>query len=77
MEIYEQQLMDKARELSKEAAKIASEIVNLECYKIILEIKAVIEDDSLDDPECFEKIEEIITVFEKHGLGCDFRHDFG
>ena len=77
MEIYEQQLMDKARELSKEAAKIASEIVNLECYKIILEIKAVIEDDSLDDPECFEKIEEIMTVFEKQGLGCDFRHDFG
>lgn len=77
MEVYEQILMNKARELLREANKLGSQMVELECYRILLEIKAVIEDEKLDDPECFERIEDILTVFERHGIACDFRHDFG
>lgn len=53
------------------------EIIELECYKVLQKIKAVIEDDSLEDPECFYKIEEIVTIFEKMGSDGGVRHDFG
>ena len=77
MEVYEQILMNKALELSTGAKELASQMVELECYRILLEIKEVIENEKLDDPECFERIEDILTVFERHGIACDFRHDFG
>ena len=59
---------------------VESEIAALlekECYKILMEIKAVLEDDSLDDKDCFEKIENIVSIFENAGIGCGTRHDFG
>jgi len=40
-------------------------------------IKAVIEDDSLEDRDCFIKIEEIVSAFEDIGSTCGPRHDFG
>ncbi len=51
-------------------------IVKLECYKALQEIKAIIEDKSLDDGDCFMRIEQIVCLFE--GLGSDGgdRHDF-
>ena len=54
-----------------------SKIVENECYQALQKIKAVIEDDSLDDPECFEKIEQIVCVLESISSGGGFRHDFG
>ena len=42
-----------------------------------LQIKAIIEDDRLNDSECFQKIEEIIRAFEEIGSGGGIRHDFG
>ena len=47
------------------------------CYQTLKKIKAIIEDDSLDDPECFAKIEQIVRVFEDIGSDGGFRHDFG
>lgn len=55
----------------------ATSIVELECYKALDKIKAVISDDSLEDYECFAKIEEIIRVFESLKSSCNLRHDFG
>lgn len=55
----------------------AKEIVELECYRALQRIKAVIEDDSLNDSECFAKIEEIVCVFEELGSSGGARHDFG
>ena len=40
-------------------------------------IKAIIEDDSLEDKECFRKIEEIVCAFEEIGSNGGSRHDFG
>lgn len=55
----------------------AKEIIEMECYLALQKIKAIIEDDDLEDDECFIKIEEIVRLFE--GLGSDRgnRHDFG
>lgn len=47
------------------------------CYQAICEIKAVLEDDSLDDSECFMRIERIVCVLEELGLDAGTRHDFG
>ena len=55
----------------------AKEIVELECYRALRKIKAIIQDDSLEDSECFMKIEEIILTFEKIGSDGGVRHDFG
>ena len=49
----------------------------LECYKALERIKGVLQDNSLDDAECFAKIEEIVCVFEALGGTGGGRHDFG
>ena len=55
----------------------AAEIVEGECYKALQKIKAIIENDALDDAECFERIEEVVCVFEEMGSSGGGRHDFG
>ena len=50
-------------------------IVESECYTMLEQIQSVLMDDSLDDQDCFLKIEEIICAFEKHKLSVGFRHD--
>ena len=37
-------------------------------------IRRILNDDALDDPECFQKIEKILTVLESNWLGST-RHD--
>ena len=54
-----------------------SKIVEGECYKTLERIIAIIKDDTLEDNECFLKIEEIVCAFEKIGVDCGHRHDFG
>ena len=53
------------------------EIVNLKSYKALEKIKDIIRDDTLQDKECFMKIEEIICLLEDLGIDCGNRHDFG
>lgn len=48
-----------------------------ECYIVLERIKAVLEDDSLEDKDCFERIERIVCLFEEIGSDCGARHDFG
>lgn len=55
----------------------ASSIIESECMQIVKKIQAIIANDSLDDPECFIRVEEIVSVLETHGIDCGTRHDFG
>ncbi len=52
-------------------------MVELRSYQALQKIKEILEDDTLSDKECFWKIEEIVTVFERMGSGAGNRHDFG
>ena len=54
-----------------------TKIVELECYKALSKIKAILENDTLADSECFQQIEEIVCAFEELGSGGSSRHDFG
>lgn len=47
-----------------------------ECYRALCEIRSVLEDVSLDDENCFMKIERIIRVYEERGVFCGRRHDY-
>lgn len=55
----------------------SNQIIEMECYNALKKIKAIIEDESLEDSECFMKIEEIVCLFEQLGSGGGNRHDFG
>ena len=74
-----------AQYLSQENAQIifpnlqldAKEITQLQCYHALCKIKAIIQDDTLDDSECFMKIEQIVCALEKTGSSGGTRHDFG
>ena len=54
-----------------------TKVVELECYKALGKIKAILEDDAFADSECFQQIEEIVCTFEELGSGGGNRHDFG
>lgn len=48
-----------------------------ECYRALAEIRDVIRDDTLNDEDCFLKIEKIVSIYEEIGSGGGGRHDFG
>lgn len=81
MELYEEILTKSVVDCINEAfesKKIdADEIVQAESYKALRKIKNIIENDALEDTECFAKIEEIVRVFESIGSDGGNRHDFG
>lgn len=55
---------------------ILTSIIENKCYKILLQIKETLNDETLLDEDCFFKIENILNTLEEHGVFCD-RHDFG
>ena len=71
--------------LSQENAQIvfpdlqlnAAEIIELQCYQTLCKIRQILQDESLDDQNCFERIEQIVCEFEAIGSSCGNRHDFG
>ena len=51
-------------------------IVESSCYQTLLWIQEIVHDESLDDAECFQRIEEIVCAYEAIGSGGGNRHDF-
>ena len=45
--------------------------------RALLKIWDILADDSMDDPECFQRIEAIVHLMEDLGIPCGGRHDFG
>lgn len=82
MELYKEILIEA---LSRSQLEISisnleidvKQIVESRCYNALQKIKAIIEDDSLEDADCFNKIEEIILILEEIGSSGGTRHDFG
>ena len=50
--------------------------VELVCYRVLREIREILKNDRLSDTDCFEKIEEMVCLFEQIGSDCGNRHDF-
>ena len=75
MELYEEILLEKLQ-LTLDPALI-EKIVHDELYQALLKIKKIVENDLLDDRECFMRIEQIVCTLEALGSGGGTRHDFG
>ena len=78
MKLYQEILAQEfANSLSVELQDDLQKIVEMKCYQALEEIKKVLDDETLDDPECFHKIEKIVCIFEVMGSDGGSRHDFG
>ena len=55
----------------------AQELVGAASYGALIGIQHILKDDTLNDEECFYKIEKIVRIFENMGSDCGNRHDFG
>lgn len=80
MELYQEVLKNILLEQNGDnlyMQSILNDLVEMKCYQALKKIKEIIDDDRLDDKECFMKIEEIICVLEELGSGGGTRHDFG
>lgn len=51
-------------------------LVELKSYALLEEIKLIIQNEALNDNECFLKIEEIINLFQRNNIDTGLRHDF-
>ena len=52
----------------------STKLIDSVCFNAIMEISRFLADDKLDDFSC---VEEIVSLFEKIGVSCGGRHDFG
>lgn len=78
MELYHKILAEYFAEYGNLDEKInAAEIVCDRCYQALRRIKQILEYDSLEDPERFWRIEEIVNTLEELGTDAGTRHDFG
>lgn len=79
-EILIQVLSEKIADIILEHISInidADQLVQETCYQTLQRIKTIVEDDTLDDPECFHRIEKIVCTLEERNISTGSRHDFG
>ena len=75
-EILAEALRGRELEVTIKGADVQA-VVSGACYRALERIQAILKDDSLTDPECFQRIEAIVRVYEDLGSGAGSRHDFG
>lgn len=77
MELYEKILYEAiAKDMIPGIQIDLTQLVESRCYRVIEEIYDIVADDTLDDSECFERIEAIVCALERLGIGGGGRHDF-
>jgi len=77
MDLYEEMLLKHILSLNGKENLGPEDFVHDAAYQALKQIKLILEDDQLDDPECFWRIEQIVRVFEELGSNAGNRHDFG
>ena len=77
MELYEQILREAiAQDVIPRLRIDPVQLIEARCYQAILRIYQIIGDETLEDPDCFHRIEEIVTTLDRLGIGGGGRHDF-
>ena len=77
MKLHEQILCEIiAREVIPALHIDAAKLVEMRCYQTIRRIHEIVSDDALDDAQCFQRVEEIVTALDDLGIGGGGRHDF-
>ena len=60
----------------EEKQSLLAELIQNRACQALEDIRKVLDDDRLDDPTCFYRIEEIVKIYEKAGSNGGSRHDF-
>ena len=77
MELYQEMILKHILSTNRREKQSAENFVHDTAYQALMQIKLIREEDQLDDPECFWRIEKIVRVFEELGSNAGNRHDFG
>lgn len=77
MELYQEIIWKVLEENVFRPSPNMEKIVMSRCYQALERIRTVLSDETLDDVECFQKIEEIVCIYELLGSHGGNRHDFG
>ncbi|MBE6008213.1 MAG: hypothetical protein E7235_03325 [Lachnospiraceae bacterium] len=76
LEIIEDFLKKEIMEYCKNNNYDFAKIVENNSYQLLDMVRRIIRDDSLDDNECFNKIEKIVRLFEENGINTGSSHNF-
>ena len=60
----------------EEKQSLLAELMDSAACRTLEEIREVLDDERLDDQNCFQRIEEIVRLYEKLGSNGGSRHDF-
>lgn len=77
MDLYQELWLKHILSLDGKDNLSSKDFVHDTAYQALKQIKLILEDDQLDDSECFWRIEQIVRVFEDLGSNAGNRHDFG
>lgn len=78
MELYHQIITEHLARSGAIAVHIdANSIAENVCYRALRQIREILANPALSDPECFDRIEQIICVLEELRSDAGSRHDFG
>ena len=83
MDFYESLLYNFSEKLraavtpsDEEKQSLLAELMDSAACRTLEEIREVLDDERLDDQNCFQRIEEIVRLYEKWGSNGGSRHDF-
>lgn len=76
-ELYEDILEELAAIIIEKLRVDPADLIELASYRALQRIQAIVRDNSLDDTQCFYKIEKIISTLEELGSDGGSRHEFG
>lgn len=77
LKILEKTLAEHGAAVTISGGEEMERLMRERCVQALREIREVLDDDTLDDPECFQRIERIVEIYEALGAGGGSRHDFG
>lgn len=60
----------------EEKHSLLAELMDSAACRALEDIRTVLDDDRLDDPNCFWRIEKIVKIYEQIGSNAGSRHDF-
>ena len=69
-------LVDEGATVRIDCGDIIGDLLKDRSWQTLMEIRAVLDDGTLEDPECFHRIEQIVRLYEELGPGGGSRHDF-
>jgi len=69
-------LFDEIKDSLEQQTPVKAEDIYRKSYELLCAITDIIRNEEIDDPECFMRIDSIITLLNDSGIDTGIRHDF-